>query len=56
MKFKEYKGLDLVAAGQEILGRWKRNGAFEKSLSIREGAPESSRVPPRPTASREYIM
>ncbi len=40
MKFKEYKGLDLVAAGQEILGRWKRNGAFEKSLSIREGAPE----------------
>ena len=40
MAFKEYKGLDLVAAGNEILERWKRNGAFEKSLELREGAPE----------------
>ena len=40
MKFKEYKGLDLVAAGDEILRRWKENDAFGKSLSIREGAPE----------------
>ena len=23
MKFKEYKGLDLVAAGNEVLDRWK---------------------------------
>ena len=40
MTFKEYKGLDLVAAGNEILDRWRKMGAFEKSLEIREGAPE----------------
>ena len=40
MAFKEYKGLDLVAAGNEILDRWKKNHAFEKSLELREGAPE----------------
>ncbi len=40
MTFKEYKGLDLVAAGNEILERWKNNHAFEKSLELRDGAPE----------------
>ena len=40
MTFKEYKGLDLVAAGNEILKRWKERHAFEKSLQLREGAPE----------------
>lgn len=40
MTFKEYKGLDLVAAGNEILERWKKNHAFEKSLELRDGAPE----------------
>ncbi len=40
MTFKEYKGLDLVAAGNEILARWKKNHAFEKSLELREGAPD----------------
>ena len=40
MAFKEYKGLDLVAAGNEVLDRWKKNHAFEKSLELREGAPE----------------
>ena len=40
MKFTEYKGLDLVAAGNEVLDRWKKNHAFEKSLELREGAPE----------------
>ena len=40
MSFKEYKGLDLVAAGNEVLDRWKKNHAFEKSLELREGAPE----------------
>ena len=40
MTFKEYKGLDLVGVGNDILERWKRNSAFEKSLSLREGAPE----------------
>ncbi len=40
MTFKEYKGLDLVTVGNEILERWKKNHAFEKSLEVREGAPE----------------
>lgn len=40
MTFKEYKGLDLVTVGNEILDRWKRNHAFEKSLQVREGAAE----------------
>ena len=40
MTFKEYKGLDLVATGNDILARWKERHAFEKSLEVREGAPE----------------
>ena len=40
MTFKEYKGLDLVSVGNEVLERWKKNHAFEKSLEVREGAPE----------------
>mgnify|MGYP003376981364 FL=1 len=40
MKFREYKGLDLVAAGNEVLDRWKKNNAFGRSLEVREGAPE----------------
>ena len=40
MKFIEYKGLDLVSTGNEVLERWKKNHAFEKSLELREGAPE----------------
>ncbi len=40
MKFREYKGLDLVATGNEVLDRWRKNHAFEKSLELREGAPE----------------
>ncbi|MBQ7269085.1 MAG: isoleucine--tRNA ligase [Bacteroidales bacterium] len=40
MTFKEYKGLDLVGTGARILERWKTAGAFEKSLELREGAPE----------------
>ena len=39
MTFKEYKGLDLTKTGNEVLERWKRMHAFEKSLKIREGAP-----------------
>jgi len=39
MTFKEYKGLDLTQTGREILDRWKRGHAFEKSLELREGAP-----------------
>src|SRR5574344_984589 len=40
MTFKEYSGLDLVSIGEEVLQEWKKEGAFEKSLELREGAPE----------------
>lgn len=40
MTFKEYKAMDLVAAGSEMLERWKKNHAFEKSLELRKEAPE----------------
>ena len=40
MSFREYKGLDLVATGNEVLENWKKNRAFEKSLELREGCPE----------------
>ncbi|MGM9763387.1 MAG: isoleucine--tRNA ligase [Candidatus Cryptobacteroides sp.] len=40
MKFKEYKGLDLVATGNEVLEKWQKEHAFEKSLELREGCPE----------------
>ena len=40
MIFKEYGGLDLVAAADEVLKRWKSMDAFGKSLALREGAPE----------------
>ncbi|MCQ2142844.1 MAG: isoleucine--tRNA ligase [Bacteroidales bacterium] len=40
MVFKEYKGLDLVGLSAEILERWKKNAAFEKSVELREGCPE----------------
>ena len=40
MAFKEYKGLDLVSTGREVLEKWKESRAFEKSLELREGAPE----------------
>ena len=40
MTFKEYKALDLVATGNEMLDRWLKEKAFEKSLELRGGAPE----------------
>lgn len=40
MIFKEYNGLDLVAAAEQVLERWKKLSAFETSLKLREGAPE----------------
>ena len=40
MTFKEYKGLDLVEVGNEILRRWQERDAFGKSLKVRDGAPE----------------
>ena len=38
--FKEYKGLDLVGVGADVLEQWKKEDAFGQSLRIREGAPE----------------
>ena len=40
MTFKEYGGLDLVAAADEVLNKWKGIDAFGKSLRLRDGAPE----------------
>jgi len=40
MSFKEYKGLDLVKTGAEVLSSWKRQNAFETSLKLREGCPK----------------
>lgn len=40
MTFKEYTGLNLVTIAEDVLQEWKKNGAFEKSLELREGAPE----------------
>jgi len=40
MTFKEYKGLDMVGVGNDVLEEWKKLGAFEKTLKLREGAPE----------------
>ncbi len=37
-KYKEYQHLNLPAISQEILARWEAEEAFEKSVSLREGA------------------
>ncbi|MBB6460980.1 isoleucine--tRNA ligase [Flammeovirga kamogawensis] len=39
MGFKEYKGLDLVAANKEIRKYWEENNIFDKSVSTRSGNP-----------------
>ena len=39
MTFKEYKGLDLVSTGNEILKRWKETDAFSKTLELRKESP-----------------
>ena len=38
-KYKEYQQLDLPGIGRDLLNRWEGKKAFEKSISIREGAP-----------------
>lgn len=40
MAFKEYKGLDLSKIAKEILKDWDSNQSFEKSISLRDGAPK----------------
>ena len=37
-RYKEYQQLNLPSIGQEILAKWKMEGAFEKSVDLREGA------------------
>ncbi len=37
-KYREFTGLNLPAFEQEILSDWTENQAFEKSVSLREGA------------------
>ena len=37
-KYKEFSGLNLPAFEQEILAKWTEKQAFEKSVSLREGA------------------
>ncbi|TDH26111.1 isoleucine--tRNA ligase [Segetibacter sp. 3557_3] len=38
LKYKEFSGLNLPAIEKEVLDAWRENGAFEKSVSLREGA------------------
>ncbi|RFM29726.1 isoleucine--tRNA ligase [Deminuibacter soli] len=37
-KYQEFSGLNLPAIEQEILSKWNESQAFEKSVSLREGA------------------
>ena len=38
-RYKEYQQLNLPLIGEEMLESWKKNNAFEKSVSLREGHP-----------------
>ena len=38
-KYKEFSGLNLPAFESDILAKWTENQIFEKSVSLREGAP-----------------
>ena len=37
IKYPEFTGLNLPAIEQEILAKWSKGEAFEKSVSLREG-------------------
>ncbi|MDQ3395702.1 MAG: class I tRNA ligase family protein, partial [Bacteroidota bacterium] len=39
MKYNEYKNLNYAEVGKDILGYWKKNDIFSKSISSREGNP-----------------
>ena len=39
VKYKEYQQLNLPVIGEEILDKWIKNNAFEKSVDLREGYP-----------------
>jgi isoleucyl-tRNA synthetase len=38
LKYKEYQQLNLPHIGEEVLALWQQSAAFEKSISVREGA------------------
>ena len=38
-KFTEYKGLNLSQVNKDVLKAWDANGAFDKSIELREGKP-----------------
>jgi isoleucyl-tRNA synthetase len=38
-KYKEYQQLNLPGIGNEILEKWEKSSAFEKSVTLREGHP-----------------
>ncbi|SDC80839.1 isoleucine--tRNA ligase [Niabella drilacis] len=38
VKYREYSGLNLPSIEQEILAKWNEQQAFEKSVSLRDGA------------------
>ena len=38
-KYKEFSGLNLPAFEADILAKWLENQTFEKSVSLRDGAP-----------------
>ena len=38
VKYKEFSGLNLPAIEAQILAKWKEEDAFEKSVSLRDGA------------------
>jgi isoleucyl-tRNA synthetase len=38
-RYKEYQQLNLPLIGEEMLAKWEKNNAFEKSVSLREGHP-----------------
>lgn len=39
VKYREFTGLNLPSIEQEILAKWQEHQAFEKSVSLRDGAP-----------------
>ena len=41
MKYTEYKGLNLSEIGKEMKQYWEEHQIFDKSMSTREGHPQS---------------
>ena len=39
-RFAEYNGLDLTVVNREVLGKWKQDDVFHKSIDERAGCPQ----------------